>query len=419
MIASKTKKRVFFLGVVWICIFILTVLLDAGLGFLGYSSKLPSRCVYPPGFKQTRRSIYEFECQFEYNSQGIRYPEIPLGKESADEVRFFLVGDSFTEGSGVEADETFGANLERSFSQSGQNVRFINGGIRGTEPLNQLRTLYTVGFHYDIDSVLICLYVNDLMGCPFDSAYTPESSWPPTPDGLAKILYKIYPRFFVIVMNLQHYYTNNRIQRGDSCDVVAEVSYQARKQGVSEEAITKWKDSLPADLLAAANRFELNRSLLSLSLLSPDYLLECINITKPSSVILFKNMQMILNKMVQECRDRSISVYAILIPSVYMCDPNSVSPASSRNIPRPLVSESWLTETTPLQSGLQKWAEEAKVPFLDLTDTFREAVKKYPTPLYYPLDTHWTPLGHQVAGEAIRRWLDENQAITKKNVLIK
>ena len=93
MIASKIRKRMFFWGVLWVGIFILTIFLDAGLGLLGYPSKLPSGCVYPAGFKQTRRSIYEFECQFEYNSQGIRYPEIPFKKDTADEVRFFLAGD--------------------------------------------------------------------------------------------------------------------------------------------------------------------------------------------------------------------------------------------------------------------------------------------------------------------------------------
>lgn len=408
------KKRLLFVGILAAGIFLFTVLLDVGLGLLGYPSKLPSRSTYPPHFKQVRRSTTEFECLYEFNSRGIRYPEISFRKDGSQEVRFFMVGDSFTEGLGAEADETFGAVMERAFSQSGQDVRFINGGISGTGPLDYLHMLYSVGFDYDIDSVLICIYVNDMLGCPDLPEYTPPSEWPPSPDGMAAAIYAIYPRLYAMALNLRYYYSSDNLQHGDSRDIIAEISREARAQGFSEEAISEWRQKLPADLVAAANRFEFNGSVFSHGLLYPDRFFECLELTKPSSQLRFQNMKLILNQIVQECQNRSISVYTILIPAAFMCEPDSYHADRLRMKLGVKVSESWLTETTPLQSGLRTWAAEAEVPFFDLTDTFREAVKNSTSLIYYPLDTHWTPLGHQIAAEAIQRWLTGIEAIPPK-----
>ena len=411
---ALNKKRLVFVVVLWICIFVLTILFDAGLGLLGFSSQLPSRYAYPPGFKQTLRSICEFECQYELNSRGIRYPDIPLNKDSREELRFFMLGDSFTEGYGVEANETFGAVMERSCFESGTAVLFINGGIRGTGPLEYMGTLFSVGFQYEIDGVLICLYVNDVEDCPESSSFEPKWVQLTQPDGFKAVLAKLYPCLFAMAMNLQFYYSSNYVQRGESRDIVEETTRKAKEMGISEEAIEKWRASLPADLLDAANRFEFNGAALSQGLLNPHRFSECLNLTMHSSENRFRNMLLILNKMVQECRNRSISVYVILIPLPYMYDPESFNENDPRIKTGTIVSQSWLTETMPLQSRLQAWAEEKVVPFFDLTATFRDAAKECQSPLNYRLDIHWTPLGHRVAGKAIQQWLVENQAIPVK-----
>jgi hypothetical protein len=67
------------------------------------------------------------------------------------------------------------------------------------------------------------------------------------------------------------------------------------------------------------------------------------------------------------------------------------------------VRSEWLSEESEVESRLREWAAGEDVPFLDLTAAFRSASGDA---LSYPLDGHWTPRGHRVAGDAIAGWLE-------------
>ena len=84
---------------------------DRILAFLGYPEEIPSKSAHRANVSKSLKSI-EFEYQFTTNELGLRYPHIPV-KKPAGERRILMLGDSFTEGVGVEADQSFGVLLER------------------------------------------------------------------------------------------------------------------------------------------------------------------------------------------------------------------------------------------------------------------------------------------------------------------
>src|SRR4051812_46842929 len=88
------------------------LLADALLGVLGFPAGPPTAsrtAPHPPDLTQTRVNR-EFTYRLSTNGRGYRYHDLPEGR-SSDERRILALGDSFTEGVGVAAEETFSQRL--------------------------------------------------------------------------------------------------------------------------------------------------------------------------------------------------------------------------------------------------------------------------------------------------------------------
>ena len=68
------------------------------------------------------------------------------------------------------------------------------------------------------------------------------------------------------------------------------------------------------------------------------------------------------------------------------------------------VELAWLTALGRTQQALQQWAENARVPYLDMTAELRRS----PASLYYPQDGHFNPAGHAKAAELLARLLRDS-----------
>jgi hypothetical protein len=55
---------------------------------------------------------------------------------------------------------------------------------------------------------------------------------------------------------------------------------------------------------------------------------------------------------------------------------------------------------------LADFAAEHNISYLDLTQTFQEEAGAG-VELYHPFDTHWNQLGHDLAAETIRKYMEE------------
>jgi len=106
----------------------------------------------PTGGQSFRMSI---------NSHGFRNPEIPAA--SAGRFRIAFIGDSFTEGYGVEFEEGFVALSERALQErvGDSEVETINMGMRGGSPSTYWRQLERT-LELSPDGLVLVAYDNDL-----------------------------------------------------------------------------------------------------------------------------------------------------------------------------------------------------------------------------------------------------------------
>lgn len=403
-----SAKRPIFILVTLLLLFGITVLVDIILGVSGFPSEFIPQYVNPANYTEIRRSLYEFEIEFSTNSKGIRYREIPTSKSKPNERRIFAVGDSYTEGQGVELKDTFLLQLESHYNSNNTPVHFINGGFAGAGPMRYKDVLLRVGSEYDIDAAVICLFANDIVNCtnPVNSESGIQTRT--RPDGLARIVSAVYPRMYTLALKSKGALKNIEYYRKKR-DIVSKAISEARRRGISEEDIQAWHDRIPTDLVEAANRFEFNGSILTSGLLSPSYWTDSIDVDREKAVKNWNNMKTILYLMVNWCRQKNIEVAIVFIPAPAMYDEQYHRPDDLRIVAGMVVRKQWLTETTKVQQLLSEWSSLNDVPYLDLTDVFRKAKGKYSEPINYPLNSHWTPLGHKIAAEAISQWIDEKK----------
>jgi lysophospholipase L1-like esterase len=374
---------------------------DRILALVGLSPEPRIQIAHPPDYKETVKML-EFEYAFETNGQGLRYKDIPLEKPE-DEYRVFVAGDSYTEGVGVEAEKRFTELLEKDFSKGGRVVRFINGGISGTGPLEYCRLFLHVGLNYDPDALLICVYANDISNtfyrCQAGMLYEVEMEI----SGLGRFVYLLWPRTYMFFRHYLEFRKKEAQRRPD--DFFELVHARARTLNISEEEYEAWKARIPGDLAEAVNRGELTPVALATGLINSQYWNNSIDVESDLAYRKFKAMTYILEEAIHVCRERGLPVGVIYIPSPFQYnpafhDPDVLNPWRVAGV---ATNKKWLSEETGIQKLMAEWAEGAGIHYLDLTpDLRREAYRHV---LNFPMDGHWNQLGHEAAKEAIARWI--------------
>jgi lysophospholipase L1-like esterase len=377
--------------------------LDRSLAALGYPQEVPLKSAHRANVSKTLKTI-EFEYEFATNDLGLRYPQIAMEKPAGD-VRVLLIGDSFTEGVGVEADDTFGVYLENDYNNiPGSEVQFINAGLGGEGPPRFWRVFNDVGLLLDPDGVLICLYANDLMDTPESLGREDLYRLAPVRYGFDKTAHDLLPRVHNILVEAGRIIARELKQ---SEGFVATVTAYAQEQGISNDAIEKWQTSLPVELVEASDRSEFNKSLLSMGLFHPDFWSEAIDISTPKAERKYQAMNIVLDEIVAVARQREVAVGLVYIPAPLQYDPSRHASWNPWIIGGVKFRPEWLSGESEIQKRLAGWAQGKRIPFLDLTPALREEVAQG-AELNYKLDGHWNAAGHRVAGKAIREWIDDN-----------
>jgi hypothetical protein len=304
-------------AVIFLAILLATALIgDRLLGLAGLPSVRPF--AHPPNHYE-RQTNLEYAVDFRTNSQGLRYTEIPLAKPSGEK-RFFVLGDSFTEGTGVEANETFTHHLENRFA----NTRFINGGLSGTGPMHYWRLLNFVGLKYEPDFVLICIYANDVSNTPETLTRENLIRGAFKEGTVEKTLYQLFPRTHTMVSAVLAAAASE--PKGD---FVARVAQKARSWNVPEERISAWRGSLRPERVEAANQGKINGALLSYPLLRPRYWTDALDIDRPKAERRFRSMLFALDEI-----HRLARVGVAFIPTRWSTtSPHMISATPWRNWP--------------------------------------------------------------------------------------
>lgn len=394
-----TQTASFKINVILASIVISMFLCDWTLILLNYPLEVSQRISHPANYTEHRDNI-EFKYDFKTNNQGLRYRNISTEKPPNTH-RVFVSGDSFTEGVGVDDGKRFTDLLEDKFKSSNTEIQFINGGLASTGPLEYGRLFLKIGLEYNPDALLVCIFVNDV-------ANTPETlppkffSAPPSQFNLKTIAHTLWPRLYTLIKNIYQQSEHSRKTR--TTDFIKTVSRQARKEGIPQLQINKWKESLPQELVRAVNQGKFNGSILSYGLLYPEYWSDSIDILGGRAEKKWRNMTIILTELLKLANESKVSPAVILIPTAFHYDPNSHSKTNPWIIAGSKIKKEWLSQETNIQKRMKLWAFSENVPFLDLTPVFRKAIKSNKSS-NWKLDGHWNHHGHEAAANAISSWL--------------
>lgn len=106
---------------------------------------------------------------FVTNSDRLRAPEgHGTGAKKPGETRVLLLGDSFTMGWALEADQTFASRLETMCAEKGQNVTVIPAGTEAYYTDQECLWLERNLQKYQPDALVVLPYANDVVGNALD-----------------------------------------------------------------------------------------------------------------------------------------------------------------------------------------------------------------------------------------------------------
>lgn len=148
-------------------IIIVLIIIEVALSVLD----IPKYSTFPEAYRQAdpilhhtfipnsygRMSNQDYTIDYFINSIGLRDDEIGAKKS----YRILMVGDSFTEGMGVNANYTIAQQLENLFTSKGYDVEVINGGIASYSPILEYLYLKNKGLQLKPDLVILNLDLSD------------------------------------------------------------------------------------------------------------------------------------------------------------------------------------------------------------------------------------------------------------------
>lgn len=101
----------------------------------------------------------EFNTEYKINSLGLRDYEFNLTK---DKYRILMLGDSFTEGVGVNIDNTIAKKLEKFLTEKGYDVEVINSGVSSYSPILEYLYFKNEGYKLKPDLVVLDFDISDI-----------------------------------------------------------------------------------------------------------------------------------------------------------------------------------------------------------------------------------------------------------------
>lgn len=105
----------------------------------------------------------EFRTEYVINSLGLRDREFSVNKPDSV-VRILMLGDSFTEGNGVNSNQTFSKRLEKMLNTAGLpfGCEVINAGVGSYSPLPEYLYLKNFGLQLQPDIVILNFDLSDV-----------------------------------------------------------------------------------------------------------------------------------------------------------------------------------------------------------------------------------------------------------------
>lgn len=314
--------------------------------------------------------LAEASVTFATNGQGLRESG-DVGPPAQGVIRLLCIGDSFTFGWAVEANQAYPYLLNGSKAADGTRIQSINAGVNGYGTDNEAAWLGEYGWALQPKIVLVAFFVgndvrDDALGMnktrvdstgnlvPTDPNEMPDTAIPLTgsagPLGAAKNW---------LARNSYAYVFLRRIAN----DLFAQKAQPKVRQPNLYDTAPIYFKSEPADLQAGWDKATIS-----------------------------------LDRMRAEAAARGATLVLVAIPAREQVEDNYWQQMKQAFG----LSEAQLNRDLP-QSKLAAWSQRTATPYIDLLPGFRAAPEN--TPLYYGQDPHWNPAGHAMAARLIKEGL--------------
>ena len=339
----------------------------------------------------------EYDMRVFIDEHGYRVPEQSQAP-AADAFRIVGLGDSFTFGSGVEAEEVYLERIEALLNERSPDhpAAVINAGAGGMGLDNEVRLLQVDGDLLQPDLVIVGFYVgNDVRDvmCGFDRFVV-------DPDGLRQWTPGILERF-------RHPLRPGQIVRDDS------VAERAGIQSTGALPIP-FKDVLQRNLhsyLFLQRRYDALRALLRPA---PETALKNFTVFNMEASLLreyppeleegWRQVHELVAELDTWTRERGARLVIVTIPIG-----GQVYPGMWEHAQKLYGLDPTDFDLDKPQRLMAEIGAELDVPVIDLREALIAA--REASELYYRTDIHWTPRGHDVAARAIVRELDDRHLL--------
>ncbi len=377
-------------------VLVLALAADRAAGRLVDKPHLPGtmELLFPPNATQEYTSV-DYTYTVHVNSLGLRERE--LSKKPTQAYRIAAIGDSYTYGWGVKAEETWLRLLENSLRDKGYDVETINLGKPGTGPPHYAALAEKAIPILQPDLVLVAmLQGNDL------SASGPEGLGEAKTTILDSVR-KVFPNFVRLAQDrLRVRSYEERTQEMPPNVSTAEDNRRWTANTAKEEFL----DKMPPEHRARFDAFEdkvkdafseglLNPYMIDLAMQNENFYFATFDLEDPWTKSCIERMAGQLGRIKKVAGAYGTEVVVVSVP-----DGPYVNEHAYRNIQRVgyRMKEGIIASDAPDQ-GIAAACGQAALPFAQATAAFK--AKKDDPKLYFELDGHLTPEGHALYADAI------------------
>ena len=371
----------------------------------------------------------EFSVDVRLNALGFREPRLPSTKPPGT-LRIVALGDSFTQGYGVEEQQAWPRRLEVLLNaRDARPHEVINLGVPGANPRDYLSYLRDPGLAYQPDVVLVMVMVNDVQDRWIQQEFgvqvtsevladarravlAPPASWTGIPKAVFPALYPfVWNRLYslrpeprpVAAADSPAASTGARSAPPPAGTAEAILLILADRYG-RREAVDRALASMPAGQLDAFRPVLEGTASLDATAASENYL-RIMALVQPrlfaDAALLpprydaaWDDVKRQLRRIVALTRRNGARPLLVFAPAV-----QQVTPAARRYLESLgfVWDERTLTDTT-FADRLRALARTEDVPFVDLVPVLR---RRRDDGLYFPMDGHWSPAGNAVVAEEV------------------
>lgn len=350
--------------------------------------------LFPPHSEQHYAS-YDFEYTVRTNSLGLREREIDPVLEKGS--RIIVLGDSYTYGWGVDAEETWVRLLEEHMRKAGYDVQTVNLGKPGTGPPDYANLAEEVIPLLQPAMVLVgMLQGNDL------NAAGPEEAAPPT-KRVASWMETLYPnsmrwlreqrRARDYVARTQEIEPPQRSTAEDNRRWTANTAREFHEKMTDEErARFDAFDDVVKEAFLSGN---LNPYMIDLAMKSPNFYTLTFDLEDPWTQTCIRRAGTQFARIRHAAEEHGAQVVVVSIPEgVYV---NHDALINMRRMGYDIPGEV-LGSDAP-DEGIRQAAASAGLKFISVTEAF--LAQQDNTELFFELDGHLSPAGHRLMAEAL------------------